>query len=142
MLPVQLRFAGVQRGCGTVPRLRKPAVEFGAAGDVPPELLDRWHPVWDSVELTSEWLKQFDITIGDKLKYGPANRYQASVGAWMRHVGMTRAMASGYVVIDGERGHELGLYFGGSSRAIHERIAYGGMVSFPNDPPHKRPEVK
>lgn len=123
-----------------MPRLRAAAIEYGNTGGVPPELLDRWHPVWDSLELTTEWFRQRDLTIGRKLQYGPANRYAVAAREWMLSAGMVRALASGYVVIDVQRGRELGLYLYGGSAAIHERIAFAGVVTFPLDPPHRRPD--
>ena len=111
----------------------------GNAGSVPPELLDRWHPVWDSLELTTEWFELHDLPTVEKLSYGPVNRHHVATAEWMRHAGMVRTLPSGNVVIDGERGRGLGLHFYGSARAVHERLEYGGAFTFPNDPPHRRP---
>lgn len=111
-----------------------------APGDIPAELLDRWHPVWDSLKLTTLWFQQHDLPTSEKLKYGPANRLYVATSEWMRKAGMVRSLPSGYVVIDGERGRALGLHFYGGARQNHERLEYAGVITFPNDPPHRRPE--
>ncbi|TQO20330.1 hypothetical protein FB472_1961 [Rhodoglobus vestalii] len=108
-----------------MPRLRTTQTPLTAVGAIPAELMDREARVWQSVALTKKWLKSHGLPVGDRVKFGPFNRWKCAADAWALEAGIVLHSGPHELErLDLPRMRELGLPGGGSGGAMLERLEY------------------